>query len=989
MDDGEYLIKCLIEKLESNILKAEGDEPMVQKPEKEKKVKVTLADADKGLSAFNERTKKDKKLLETWNKMQKVKGKKYRLYNGKKYTKTQDEVNHPVNKNKKGEPVKIQRILLNLVEEGVKPFKLFVSPKKVISTFDSSGGLITALKKLIADKEVKKYFDTVKGLKDLISGKTKNLRVEIEFKGNENEAIAEYFKNNGEGATLNIFNKISEVLSEARTKAKKPEDIKAIAKIEKVIKLNNTVFVNSKRKSQRSKYAKLIRDKGEEIRSLSALETDKQNKVNVVTMGFFKDLAEKLDSLKGLDKSDEDEDRNLNIITKVLTGIKSSDNRFKDSVDFTFALLTNLDNTPEKFENVFPEFIEETSQLVRGSDKKRKVTPKPKGLSQEEQDKANRALVEAKEREDREDYKRETLRLRREREPDEKERKKRKKLQDWGDELKKADGESILNLIDITYKRRKVNAVLREKPYNSTNEDFSRLEEYISKISSIMKDETILKLFKKYGKTLLSKENKKVSPRKNKSLQSKLDKIKQGLSGERVDKPITLLKEIKELHKELEMDFRDFSNIFNLTSKKTKPTGLKDTGKTFIDLEGKEKPIKVPVGQTTIEGGNVTLDKIKSIIANKGPVDELFKRLKKQVKLSKKEINLERWTEEIQKIQKERDTLDDLMYETKELMSNKEEINKVKTMVKLGKEFEKRKARWKVVNDKLYEANKAYVSTETEYSKEPKRSDKDNLKIMGNIRNQVKEYLTLVNSKPVKSKKAPKEEHKAKVEEWQKKVDAIEKGKFFSQALKLFPSPKNNAETVSKISEIIFSEYRKDPKHLLPQEVEPTDKETVALNLKLKPVIDKLLEEKSKLEEEIILLLQQDGVMERKVKVYTIGYAKKGDDGKPIEDTKYKIVTPDEIKHLAPESKKKLTLTLKLHSTTGIELEKQIGEIITIDELMEQDYSMLADSMVDYKELESKFNKLTKKIDKETGIAIKRAKEIQQTREELQGEEEE
>jgi len=263
------------------------------------------------------------------------------------------------------------------------------------------------------------------------------------------------------------------------------------------------------------------------------------------------------------------------------------------------------------------------------------------------------------------------------------------------------------------------------------------------------------------------------------------------------------------------------------------------------------------------------------------------------------------------------------------------------------------------------------------------------MKIMGNIRNQVKEYLTLVNSKPVKSKKEPKEEHEAKVEEWQKKVDAIEKGKFFSQALKKFPSPKNDTRTVSLISEFIFGKYRKDPKHLLPQEVEPKDKETIALNLKLKPVIDKLLEEKSKLEEDIILLLQQDGVMERKVKVYEIAYAKKGDDGKPIEATKHRIITPDEIKHLAPESKKKLNLTLKIHETRGIELEKQIGEIITIDELMEQDYSMMEDSMVDYKELQSKFNKLTKKMDKETGIAIERAKEIQQIREELQGDEEE
>ena len=626
MDDGEYLIKCLIEKLESNILKAEGDEPMVQKPKKEKKVKVTLADADKRLDAFNKRTKKDKKLLARWNKMEKVKGEDYRLYNGKQYTMTDYEVNHPVTKDKKDKPVKIKRPRLELVEEEATDHKFFVSPKKLISTFDSSGGLVTALKKLIADKEVKKYFDTIKGLKDLISGNTKKLRVEIRHKGDENKALEEYFQNNGEGAALNVFNRISEALSEARIKAKKPEDIKAIAKIEKVIKLNNSVFVNSKKKSQRSKYAKLIRDKGEEIRSLSALETDKQNKVNVTTMSFFKDLAEKLDLLKGLDKSDKDEDTNLSVITKVLTGTNSSDNRFKDAADFTFALLTNLDTTPEKFENVFPEFIEDASDLIRGSGKKRKETereregkfegedypskapPQSKGLSQEEQDKANRAFLEA---EDREDYGKETRRLRRgrkpyEKEPDEKERKRRKKIQDWGDELKKADGESILNLIDITYNKRKVNAVLREKPYNPTSVDFSRLEGYISKISNVMKDETIFKLFNKYGKTLLSKESKKVSPRKNKSLQSKLDKIKQGLNVEAVEKPITLIKEIKELHEELEMDFRDFSNIFHLT-----------------------------------KGGNVTLDKIKSAIESKGPVDELFKRLKKQVKLSKKEINLE------------------------------------------------------------------------------------------------------------------------------------------------------------------------------------------------------------------------------------------------------------------------------------------------------------------------------------------------------------
>ena len=356
MDDPEYLIKCLIEKLENDISKAESH--LSDKKPKESKgrslqgrigPKATLSTGEpyrgketaaKDKERFEDEDKKQNKLLARWNKMKKVSGtgiNEIRESGGRKFKRTKYKVTDPNNKNK-------EVVRYSVVNAGSTD-----SSNIKISTYEVIEEILYLKQLMQENKDIEISVPTTK--KD-IKGRTRE------------KLIREFFEEQGHERRLSVFNKLSNALNLAKKIALERKDAstgKAVDAITKVIASNQKLYQSTKSQQKQKVSAKYQRDskQGE----LETAKEEGEDKVNAVTLSFYTDLKNRTETLKGIKK---DSENNINIVSRVLYGNKKSMEKFNHP-DFIFSVLTNLDMSSTAFENKFPEFVDATSELVSGS----------------------------------------------------------------------------------------------------------------------------------------------------------------------------------------------------------------------------------------------------------------------------------------------------------------------------------------------------------------------------------------------------------------------------------------------------------------------------------------------------------------------------------------------------------------------------------------------------------------------------------------------
>jgi len=383
MDDPEYLIKCLIEKLENDISKAESH--LSDKKPKESKgrslqgrigPKATLSTGEpyrgketaaKDKERFEDEDKKQNKLLARWNKMKKVSGtgiNEIRESGGRKFKRTKYKVTDPNNKNK-------EVVRYSVVNAGsTDSSNIKISTYEVIEgSEDKKGKLLSSLKELLSNRNYKKYFKEILYLKQLMQ-ENKDIEISVpttkkDIKGRTREKlIREFFEEQGHERRLSVFNKLSNALNLAKKIALERKDAstgKAVDAITKVIASNQKLYQSTKSQQKQKVSAKYQRDskQGE----LETAKEEGEDKVNAVTLSFYTDLKNRTETLKGIKK---DSENNINIVSRVLYGNKKSMEKFNHP-DFIFSVLTNLDMSSTAFENKFPEFVDATSELISGS----------------------------------------------------------------------------------------------------------------------------------------------------------------------------------------------------------------------------------------------------------------------------------------------------------------------------------------------------------------------------------------------------------------------------------------------------------------------------------------------------------------------------------------------------------------------------------------------------------------------------------------------
>ena len=557
MDDPEYLIKCLIEKLENDISKAEiriRDKKPEDLDKRKKETKV-----------------EQKRIKASWKNMKYFSGKKdtpneiregVDVETGRKFKLVNYKITDPLT-NKKVDRVRI------VSADKTSLVDIKISGMEGISALAKDNKLIEDLQKLISDKDTKKYFEELRLFKKLISSPPKNIEIAVpssrKYKEEETrqKLIRQFFKEKGNSKLLSIFNKISDGLKKAKELALrdgKAVEGTAIKSIESALKANNAIYLSAQDEDAKKLNQRYQRSKKDKEGDADFTNVETGDKINEVTTAFYKDLSKRMDNLKGIkeDESEDNEENNRNIISRVLFGNKDSDKRF-DHPEFILSILTNLDSTQASFENKFPEFVEATSELIAGTSRGEKPPStlvldseldrlnEKENLTEKETKRKNSLLIEEKKRKELEE-----------------------RVKAKSGKISKADGSIIFsNDISLSNSNTKIKTIARKKPYTASDKGYLNLKEYVDKINAAVNkeigDSTVLKLITKYGKVLVNeKPDKKRTPEQNQSLKERLGKLK---TTKKVFSPKSIMKNIADVNKELGAELKNFRNAFLLDNK--------------------------------------------------------------------------------------------------------------------------------------------------------------------------------------------------------------------------------------------------------------------------------------------------------------------------------------------------------------------------------------------------------------------------------------
>ena len=167
MDDPEYLIKCLIEKLENDISKAEKEFEDMKPEDLDKRKKETKLEQNR--------------IKASWKNMKYFSGKKdtpneiregVDVETGRKFKLVNYKITDPVT-NKKVDRVRI------VSADKTSLVDIKISGMEGISALAKDNKLIEDLQKLISDKDTKKYFEDLRLFKKLISSPSKNIEIAV------------------------------------------------------------------------------------------------------------------------------------------------------------------------------------------------------------------------------------------------------------------------------------------------------------------------------------------------------------------------------------------------------------------------------------------------------------------------------------------------------------------------------------------------------------------------------------------------------------------------------------------------------------------------------------------------------------------------------------------------------------------------------------------------------------------------------------------
>ena len=1025
MDDPEYLIKCLIEKLENDISKAEShlsdkkprqskgkslapfgrakayagkysrgqpysketDEPYRGKevPEKDKK-------------RFEDEDKKQDKLLARWNKMKKVSGtgiNEIRESGGREFKRTKYKVADPNNKNK-------ETVRYSLVNAGsTDSSNIKISTYEVIEgSEDKKGSLLSSLKKLLDNRNYQKYFKEILYLKKLVQ-EDKDIEISVptankDTKGRTREKlIREFFEEQGHERRLDVFDKISNALNLAKKNALDRNDAptgKAVDAITKVIEANQKLYQSTKKQQKQKVSAKYQRDSKQGETGIA--QEEGKEKVNAVTLSFYTDLKNRTETLKGIKK---DSENNINIISRVLYGNKKSKEKFNHP-DFIFSVLTNLDMSSTAFENKFPEFVDKTSELVSGSysDEKPPSTSvldseldrlnEKENLTEKETKRKKLLLIEANKREElgervKQAPKKEPMEevIRRERE--------QKKIS-------KADSGSIIfsNDIKTAKNNSKIYTEARKTPYTSDNPNYSRLKQLVDDIVKDMgrdiEGTPLLEIFTEIGEKLIKEKttNKKKTSEQSASLRTRMAKLKAKTKADAtkdskaIRSPRSIVKEIKDINEELGLELKNFRNVFHLTDK------TKVEVKEGLLVSPKEINDKINALISSASKENAT-DKQKDMVG----IGDLYESLGKALL----EINLDKWYDRFENYVQKRDGVEKQIDEIRNGISDIEFQREIKDMVKISQSFEKYKKEYKIAQKDLAEL--LPEEEDIEYGKkEEAYTEQDIVKIKAYISKVVDEF---VNGAIGEGREAEQLHRNKMIQKYPSlsKVSYVnpEKAKkylfsrFYGTALIGFEKPKAPIQT--KLNDFLSRPIPKRKKVETKKIIRPP-----SLTPQKEMALSKAQKKFNGLEESILGILEGMSQFKKEIRTYKVQYKTNVRTDKHTEDKDYKpdfredfrgkrklefregkgkdfqikIIQESQLKGYTPETKRNMTKILQYQPIYAFELKGQIDDkTLTIAELMDGDYSMNLDTENDYKRLLKEFNKLEAKIKKDQ-IAI-------------------
>ena len=930
MDDPEYLIKCLIEKLENDISKAEshlGD----KKPKESKgrtvgpigRAKTYTGEYSRGRpysketdepyrgketpekdkERFEDEDEKQDKLLARWNKMKKVSGtgiNEIRESGGRKFKRTKYKVTDPNNKNK-------EKVRYSLVNAGsTDSSNIKISTYEVIEgSEDKKGSLLSSLKKLLDNKHYQKYFKEISYLKKLVQ-ENKDIEISVptakkDIKGRTREKlIREFFEEQGHERRLDVFDKLSNALNLAKKNALDRNDAstgKAVDAITKVIESNQKLYQSTKKQQKQKVSAKYQRDSEQGETGIAAEEG--KEKVNAVTLSFYTDLKNRTETLKGIRK---DSENNINIISRVLYGNKESKEKFNHP-DFIFSVLTSLNMSSTAFENKFPEFADKTSELVSGSYSDEKPPSEldipdgeldrlneKKNKNRTEKDKKVKGRIETLERElallnDKKDLSDLS-------EQEKKNREKRKKNLETSlsaikeNSIKKADSGSILfsNDIKTAKNNSKIYTEARKTPYTSDNPNYSRLKQLIDGIVKDMGRDIggtpLLEIFTEIGKNLIKEKTttKKKTSEQSSSLRARMAKLKAKAKAEGIKdskailSPRSIVKEIKDINEELGLELKNFRNVFHLTDK------TKVEVKEGLLLSPKEINDKINALISSASKENAT-DKQKDMVG----IDDLYESLGKALLA----INLGKWNYFFDEYVEKRDVVEEKMNEITNGISDIDFQREIKDMVKISQSFEKYKKEYKIAQKDLAELlpEKNYV----EYGrKEEAYTEQDIVKIKAYISKVVDEF---VNGAIGEGRQAEQLHRNKMIQKYPSlsKVSYVnpEKAKkylfsrFYGTILTGFEKPKAPIQT--KLNDFLSKPIPKTKRVKTKEIIRPpplTPQKELALS--------KAQEKFDRLEESILGVLEGMSQFKKEIRTYKVQYKTNVRTDKHTEDKDYK-----------------------------------------------------------------------------------------------------
>tara|TARA_R110001632_G_scaffold209992_5_gene334875 strand:- start:860 stop:3820 length:2961 start_codon:yes stop_codon:yes gene_type:complete len=953
MDDPEYLIKCLIEKLENDISKAEKEFEDMKPEDLDKRKKETKVEQNR--------------IKASWKNMKYFSGKKdtpneiregVDVETGRKFKLVNYKITDPVT-NKKVDRVRI------VSADKTSLVDIKISGMEGISALAKDNKLIEDLQKLISDKDTKKYFKDLRLFKKLISSPPKNIEIAVsssrKYKEEETrqKLIRQFFKEKGNSKLLSIFNKISDGLKKAKELALsdgKAVEGTAIKSIESALKANNAIYLSAQDEDSKKLNQRYQRSKKDKEGDADFTNVETGDKINEVTTAFYKDLSKRMDNFKGIkeDESEDNEENNRNIISRVLFGNKDSDKRF-DHPEFILSILTNLDSTQASFENKFPEFVEATSELIAGASRGEKPPStlvldseldrlnEKENLTEKETKRKKLLLIEANKREElgervKQAPKKEPMEevIRRERE--------QKKIS-------KADGSIIFsNDISLSKNNSKITTIARKTPYTSSDKGYLNLKEYVDKINAAVNkeigDSTVLKLITKYGKVLVNeKPDKERTPEQNQSLKERLGKLK---TTKKVFSPKSIMKNIADVNKELGAELKNFRNVFLLDNKNKQeikagkfvsPKEINDKINALISLSMKKD----------------ATEEQKDMVG----IDELYESLGKVLlvtDLKEWEVRHKEYIDKETKFKEKMDIIDNGI-------GYSEFQKEIKDMVKISKTFERYKKEYKLTQKELFDLlEEVDESSVKDYNiKEEKLTEQDIVKIKAYISKVVDEFL----NGAIGEGRQAEQTHRDKM-------------------IKKYPSLKQfdykNPEKFK--NKLYVDSFKSKVKRLNPfQTVNPTtitEKETKTvttpiyskITFKEQEKIDKLTKKLKELEGSIVHVISQTGMLKgKKIKTYEIQLPNKSSikNKKGLIQSKVKTISESELNGLNPETKKRMITIVKNIPLTAIELEGQIkNKTLTVAQLIDADYSMNLDTISDYEELANDIEKLRRKINKDS-----------------------